>query len=357
MSPRISVIVPVYNSEEYLKDCLFSVLHQTLTDIEIIVIDNGSTDGSSAHLGQLAANHGRIKVITLAKNQGVSIARNVGLDHAEGEYVAFCDSDDSVPPGAYKSMYTEAVRSKADIVVGNYKETSEEHSIFVSDIPLSRKVTFFSYMHSGAVWNHLFRRSFLKRNRILFSPNYSHGEDTLFLAQAYSAKPHLAGTHRAVYQYMIREQSSTQSLARERSVENLLEYLNVERKIISLLVDAVPPEVLTEYMNVKIVFLLRYWWHIPTLDDKSKGFLLLQKFLTDYHQYLTDEQFQQLFFLSQDEFSKISFEKFLLQFDLLDPKGQVLRQFKNGQIGFRYIVLYVAGWLAHKVGNHKKQES
>lgn len=114
--PEVSVIVPVYNVAKYLRQCMDSLVNQTLRDIEIVCVDDGSTDGSGAILDEYAAKDSRIKVIHQA-NAGAGAARNVGLDIATGEYLFFCDPDDWCRRGMLKAMYARAVRTRADVVV------------------------------------------------------------------------------------------------------------------------------------------------------------------------------------------------------------------------------------------------
>src|SRR5690606_21293510 len=116
-SIKVSVIIPVYNADKFLARCLSSIISQTLKNIEIIVVDDGSTDTSRDILKKFADRDNRI-VIIRQRNQGVSIARNAGLAIARGEYVGFVDSDDFVDPGYFESLYTTAIEKGADIVTG-----------------------------------------------------------------------------------------------------------------------------------------------------------------------------------------------------------------------------------------------
>ena len=102
MTPRISVIIPIYNTEQFLKECVGSVLDQSYQDLEIILVDDGSTDLSGMICDQYASRDGRIKVIH-QKNEGLSVARNTGVKLASGEYLCFVDSDDRVAPDYIKN--------------------------------------------------------------------------------------------------------------------------------------------------------------------------------------------------------------------------------------------------------------
>ena len=113
---KVSIIVPVYKTEKYLKRCLDSLLNQTLEDIEIILVDDGSPDSAPALCDNAAKTDGRIKVIH-KKNEGLGMARNTGIDAACGKYIGFVDSDDFVKTNMYEYLYNTAVRHNADLII------------------------------------------------------------------------------------------------------------------------------------------------------------------------------------------------------------------------------------------------
>ena len=133
--PKVSVIIPVYNVEKYLGECLDSVLRQTLEDIEIICVDDGSTDGSAKMLAEYAAKDPRIRIITQA-NAGLSAARNVGMDAATGKYIYFLDSDDYIKDDAMEKCFSICERDGLDQLVFNSECLFEDESM---DIELLRK--------------------------------------------------------------------------------------------------------------------------------------------------------------------------------------------------------------------------
>ena len=113
---KISVIIPIYNVEKYVEECLESVLSSKLDDIEIICVDDASNDGSLYKIEQLSAKDSRIKIIRHEKNMGLSEARNTGLKYATGKYVLFVDSDDFISSDALSILFREAENKKVDIV-------------------------------------------------------------------------------------------------------------------------------------------------------------------------------------------------------------------------------------------------
>ena len=114
--PSISVIVPVYQAEKFLHRCLDSVARQTFSDWELILVDDGCTDGSPALCDQFAAKDDRVRVFHRKKNQGVSAARNLGLQEARGDYIAFLDADDAFVPQALETLWSLREQTGADTV-------------------------------------------------------------------------------------------------------------------------------------------------------------------------------------------------------------------------------------------------
>ena len=118
--PKVSIVVPIYNVESYLERCIQTLLNQTLKDIEIILIDDGSPDHCPQICNEYAQKDSRIKVIH-KKNAGLGYARNSGLEIARGKYLAFVDSDDYVEANMYEILYNKIKDSNSDVVFCNYK--------------------------------------------------------------------------------------------------------------------------------------------------------------------------------------------------------------------------------------------
>lgn len=182
-NPKISVIVPVYNVEKYLHRCIDSILAQTFTDFELLLINDGSKDNSGIICDEYAVKDNRIRVFH-KDNGGVSSARNMGLDNAKGEWIAFIDSDDWVKPGYLRSM---VVHSGADMIMSSF-EISDDLSIWNNDIDdeafsicqmsafLNKYV---STTHFGTPWCKLYNRDLIGNLR--FNDQISLAEDTIFI--------------------------------------------------------------------------------------------------------------------------------------------------------------------------------
>ena len=132
-SPKISIIVPVYNVEKYIRRCLDSIAAQTFTDWECICVDDGTPDASGKICDEYAQKDGRFVVIH-KENGGVSSARNVGLDVAKGEYVTFCDSDDWVEKEMLEVFYNTALKNDAEVVISGFR-TTDEHGNYQEFLP------------------------------------------------------------------------------------------------------------------------------------------------------------------------------------------------------------------------------
>ena len=178
--PKVSVIIPVFNTEKYLRKCLDSVCNQTLSDIEIICIDDCSTDDSLNILKEYALKDNRIKLIEFKENKGVSVARNTGISEACGEYIGFVDSDDFIDLDFYEKLYSVATNNNADCAKGNiynYCNGELELTSFydINDKIKSNKIEFL-YGFTSAVY----KTNYIKQNKIYF-PNYlTHFEDPYF---------------------------------------------------------------------------------------------------------------------------------------------------------------------------------
>lgn len=184
----ISIIVPVYNCIRILDKCIEAICVQTIEDWELLLVDDGSTDGSDQLCDRFASEDARIHVFH-KPNGGVSSARNMGLDHAQGEYVMFCDSDDWVEPEWCEQLYLAAVENPGCLPVCNYYrsapdcETINRKGQCQAIEDRIAKEDFFSlnqYELLGIPWNKIFRRTILEENHIRFRPNLSLGEDLIF---------------------------------------------------------------------------------------------------------------------------------------------------------------------------------
>lgn len=204
MDSRLSIIIPVYNNENYLRPALQSVLAQTYPDFEVLVIDDGSTDGSLAICREFAQKDDRLRVIQ-KENGGVSSARNRGLEEAAGQYIAFVDGDDCIDPEMYTTMITILQDTGADLVDCRVIKESqymprpyEKGDVEVSDHPLeylSKK----GYFIDSSL-NKVYRRDFIGHTR--FDEGISYSEDKLFVTELIFKAKKMALVSNVFYHYI-----------------------------------------------------------------------------------------------------------------------------------------------------------
>ncbi|MDE5761000.1 MAG: glycosyltransferase, partial [Bacteroides sp.] len=186
--PAVSVIVPVYNGEKYLECCLESLSGQSLENVEVVLVNDGSTDASGRMMKEYAAGHARCHYVE-QENGGLSAARNAGLEHATGRYVAFLDCDDFLPQEALAKLYEKAVETDADIVAGNvavfengftydYHRRNADGGEVVSGVTFLSRVTD-ERRYVPMVYGYLYERAFIEKNRLRFEPGIIH-EDELW---------------------------------------------------------------------------------------------------------------------------------------------------------------------------------
>lgn len=189
----VSIIIPVYNSEKYLSKCLDSVVNQTYKDLEIIIINDGSTDSSTRILKHYKESDLRITVLN-QNNNGLSSARNAGLKTCSGDYVLFFDSDDFMEKNMVETMYKRAVEVKADVVVCPYlymftdghinKRKIKQGTIGINESSRIRLIKNYLVESAGydfVVWNKLYKAEIINQKGILFESNHKvFSEDTIF---------------------------------------------------------------------------------------------------------------------------------------------------------------------------------
>lgn len=217
--PCVSVVVPVYNCEKYLDDCINSIRYQSLENIEIICVNDGSKDNSLKILKNHASKDSRIKVID-KENSGVSKTRQAGLNVATGEYVAFVDSDDKISSKAYETAYSKAKKENADIVCFGWKNFASTHNaVFRNNYSPKEKIYDVSKdknawkkakrkRESIYIWNKLYKRSLIQENNISFNSELKIAEDEYFNLSLYPFAKKIVNIPNQFYKYRQNENST-----------------------------------------------------------------------------------------------------------------------------------------------------
>ena len=280
----ISIIIPVYNVEEYLRKCVDSVLAQTYKNLEIILVDDGSTDKSGQICDQYAQRENRVVVIHQT-NAGVSAARNAGLRVAKGEYIGFVDADDYIASDMYSYLYDLIQTYQVPLAVCNYFDVRGKDIIArvppIVDGAYSATQVLTPLIHQMGVCNKLFSKSLF--DRLYFSSETSYGEDLEVVFALFLQAKKIAYGHEAKYYYFFNSQSATHS---EKWNPKHLNYLSVSNNIMAYakthhLPQLYRSEQTAQFFHFSICF--RNCVLTKPLDKKSADFLqnyFRQRFFT-----------------------------------------------------------------------------
>lgn len=300
---KISIIIPVYNVEKYLRECLDSVLNQTLTDIEIICINDGSTDNSLQILEEYAAKDERIKIIN-QENKGLACARNTGINNATGKYIFFLDSDDYLLPNVISELYDNAQNFDVDILMSKCKAFADNDS--ANAYTFKRVSELNKYLDYKEAFNvqvtkenfinvinnypcvscgSLYKLDFLNKNNIRFIDKKVIHEDNGFFLKTFAMKPKVSFLNIDSIMYRIRSKSiSYESQKNENRnmqneqckiiIEDAIQYIKEysksdSKKIIAEIKISNP---YNTYFNIVIKGIYTYIWGKNNKRIKILGF-------------------------------------------------------------------------------------
>ena len=238
----ISVIIPVYNVEKYLRKCLQSVLRQENVTMEIILVDDGSTDTSSEICDEYAAIHSNINCIHI-KNSGPSTAKNIGYDVATGNYISFIDSDDEIKPEMFHTMLQSAYKHNADIVCCNYFQIDESgnlsHTSYTNqEYVLSRDEALKAILIKDKIysqcWTKIYKRETIDLHHVRNTDGLKTEEDFIYNIQAFACSETVCVVDKPLYIYTHRSSSLSKDYYREHI------YKYIDNRILRLeLVDSI----------------------------------------------------------------------------------------------------------------------
>ncbi|MDR2426988.1 MAG: glycosyltransferase [Endomicrobium sp.] len=316
---KVSVIIPIYNIEKYLAHCLDSITNQTLKDIEIICVNDGSTDNSPMILEQYASKDSRIKIIN-TQNYGLPSARNSGLKKAAGEYISFIDGDDWVDLNFLETLYSAANAASADIARAPYKECFGNRYVDAYIVPLFKRRFFENkYLgvneHSVIVWNSIYRRDLLKSvfgDGDYFDKTILRAEDIPFTARTSFAAKKIIPVVDTYYYY-------------RRNVENQLSIFSVKRaksivlanKIVVNFINSINTKTISNYLEAFNRVIWRY-------DDTFHQIIKIKEFTNDSQQSYVNcfiEEFHKCKY--KDEFLKNYNKPYFIFLINKDIKGYI----------------------------------
>lgn len=229
MNPKISILIPVYNGEATIARAVRSVLEQDYPNLEILVVNDGSTDGTAAAVEELAKAHPCV-VPVHQQNGGVSKARNTALDHASGDYLMFLDADDELAPEILKKTLDAARNYKADIVAGTCLRIRPDGTSFLSDMPIAEDPTVWQgeealcaslrdHPSTYAVWGKLYRREAIGENR--FVEGKKLHEDSFFLFEVLQKDLKLVVTKLPIVHYHLTQSSASRAVFSDKFLDML----------------------------------------------------------------------------------------------------------------------------------------
>ena len=236
--PRISVIVAVYQAEDYLRRCLDSIVNQTFLDWECIVVDDGSTDRSGDICDEYAANDSRLKVIHQA-NQGVSVTRQVGLDAARGEYVIHADPDDWVEPDWLEKLYNKITDDDTDMVICDLERITAKRIVYVPGCASSMDNTdlligLVQEDYWGVLVNKLIRRECFLRYQVAFHPEMTCMEDIYICSKLLSFPITFSYLPESLYHYdTVVNKNSLLKTDNDKNIWSRMMYINTFSPILS----------------------------------------------------------------------------------------------------------------------------
>ena len=241
--PRISVVVPIYNVQQYLQECLESIARQTVRDLEVVMVDDGSTDNSGGIARDFAARDARFRVLT-QPNGGLSAARNTGIDDATGELIAFVDSDDVLPPDAYERLLGALDQTGSDFATGNVQRLSvngmRQARFLAAAFDRTRLKTHVrehpALIADRTAWNKLFRRAFWDAGGYRF-PMGVYNEDIPVILPAHYSATSVDVIAEPVYYWRARDEAGERSITQRRvELKALTDRLNAVEQVREFLV-------------------------------------------------------------------------------------------------------------------------
>ena len=211
-SPKISIIIPVYNGVEFLDSCIKGVFNQTFCDYEVLLINDGSTDGSLARCYDYAKIDTRVRVISSEKNRGVSYSRQIGVDMSRGEYTIHVDVDDKIEPSMLEEMYNYAKGNNLDILITDYYVNSDLYIEQSLSFSTNRDIvkSILTGKTLGSMWNKLVKTSLYKEKKVSFPKGVNYCEDVFVIISLLLHEDISIGfLKKAYYHYFINPKSIT----------------------------------------------------------------------------------------------------------------------------------------------------
>lgn len=312
---KISVVIPVYNVEKYLKKCLDSVINQTLKDIEIIIVNDGSPDNSQAIIDEYAKKDRRI-IPLIQENGRQGKARNTGLKHAKGEYISFIDSDDYIEIDMLEKMYDNAKLENSDVVICSFYKHygKKKNHISINDNLILDTISNNNpkLFNTFGPCSKIYKRDLLIKNNIKFMEKVYY-EDVSFTLKVLTLAKKISFVNEPLYNYIIREGSTMNSNNAIRNLDIIIAFDDVieyfeNKKIYNKYYSEI------EYLAIDGVFIsatLRVICSSARRKDKIKVINQLRKFMFEnFKNFKKNKYLKQLIFIKKIEFRLIILKQY-----------------------------------------------
>lgn len=353
MAPKISVLLPAYNHEKYVGACVESLLSQSEKDIEILAVDDGSTDQTGEILERIARRDQRLWVFH-QQNGGVVSALNAALSHAGGDWIASCGSDDTVPRNAYRTMLRRG--TDADVVIGEFSQVDDSGGCV--RVRLSRRWgsdCFSALLAMPAMWNKLIRRDFIISAGLTF-PNVLLCEDLIFLAQLAALSPRYAIVKRDIYHY--RNAPGTvlkQSMTHTYTADYFKAHIAGRETVAEISMTAGMPQGLRYVYRDSLPFLASLFQRMPE-QEREESFTALRQFLLKGRQHLNEEQFRRIFMLPLNDLLSCTADEYAEYLLRIPHEEFVLSKFRSGELGMQFVLQCAKAWQAYRMERRQAEK-
>lgn len=360
----LSVIVPVYNMGKYLGTCLDSILAQEIPDMEILVVDAGSTDNTRKLIQAYSKKYSEIKPIYSDKQLWASAARNLALDRAKGKYLAFCDADDMIPKGAYQKLLDSAEENRSDIVVGNYThkylDGIRNPVIYLNEDPFGRCLE----KCNISFCNKMMRKDFV--GAIRFAEDLRTAEDGLFMLELYQKNPKTSYLDEIVYIYTLEKDSEDETDSHDKRnycFNALHDSMEVLRRIFGNKLSDHEKEWARFYVDYLGFAFNGIWRNIIDPEEREQGFNCIKdtiKYLKEANSECNfainnlHDNFAYSFGMSYSDFFTLSFESYVIATTKsgsgsINVSEAFIYGCSIGTIGMKPIIAAAKGWAKHKL--------
>lgn len=326
MSIKVSVIIPVYNAEKYITQCIESLLNQTLTDCEFIFVNDGSKDNSGTIINEYKEKDNRIKFVNQT-NQGVSVARNTGLHIAAGEYIGFVDADDFIEKDMFEVLYQTGVKDECDIVICNFQSkmnnyTVESHYEFPENVIFGYKYTqenilpyFLRKDDLNTVCTKIYKAKLITTAKATFPNNITLGEDGMFNIQCFNRAKKVQFINYNGYHYREVEGSATRNTANVDYFKRAVEVYKLE---LPTLFNGLNRETILKLKSIKLINNVMGYLYIYFRPIKEQSIIKRYKYIKNM---ITNEHVREAltYFIEENYQTLGRYEKFLI--DMIKRKS------------------------------------